>query len=68
MFKKRKISELEKTEIIFDYLNDQLLILCENRDTTPEIADKISHQIVYVQEQIISFISPKLEILRTKKN
>lgn len=67
MFKNRQISELKKTEIVHEYLNDQLLILCANHDSTPEIADEISRRIVHVNEQL-SFTSKKLQILRSVQN
>lgn len=63
MFRKRKISELEKNEIIFDYLHEQLAILCANHDPHPETADQISRRIVHVNEQITR-IGQKLQTLR----
>jgi len=60
---KRKISEIEKNEIILDYLQDELIHMAANHDPSPEVEPYISHSIAYLQTQI-NFYSKKLTHLR----
>jgi len=62
MFKK-KITEIQKAEIVLDYLQDELIKLCQNTETTQPTQDQISKSIVYVDTQI-SLQKKKLNILR----
>lgn len=63
-FKKTKITELEKAEIIFDYLHEELQALCSDRDFRQPHCDGISLRISYVNEQL-NFINKKIEIFRS---
>lgn len=60
--RKREISSIEKTEIVLEYLNEELAHLCGI--TNPIHQDHVSQSIVHIQNQI-SFQSKKLNNLRT---
>ncbi len=64
--RKREISAIEKTEIVLEYLNEELIHLCGITDPTHQ--DHISRSIVHIQNQI-AFQAAKLNYLRkgTKK-
>jgi|tagenome__1003787_1003787.scaffolds.fasta_scaffold18064866_2 hypothetical protein len=49
-FKKRQPTEIEKTKIILNYLNEELTILCQNTD--PIDQDTISIRIYQIQKMI----------------
>lgn len=60
--RKREITELEKTEIIWDHLNDELVVLCAITDN--RIQDVVNIRIRYIQDSL-DFQSKKLKCLRT---
>jgi hypothetical protein len=49
-FKKHQITEIEKTQIILNYLNEELQTLCQNTD--PVGQDTISILIIQIQNMI----------------
>lgn len=67
MFKKRTISELEKTEIVLDYLHSEMQAWCANVVPDQPTQDIVSYRIAYINEQI-ALTSTKLTILRSIKN
>jgi hypothetical protein len=66
--RKREISSTEKTEIVLDYLNNELELLCNLPTDDSELVEIVNHRIRYVQQQI-RFQSKKLKYLKlaTKK-
>jgi hypothetical protein len=59
--RKREISAIEKTEIVLEYLNEELTHLCGI--TTPTDQDHVSRSISHIQNQIL-FQAKKLNYLR----
>lgn len=66
--RKREITSIEKTEIVLDYLNNELETQCRLPFTDSAIVEIVNHRISYLQSEI-SFQSKKLKYQRlaTKK-
>ncbi len=66
MFKrKREITELEKTNIITEYLYNRNKTMCSNHDASPEVEPYVSHCIKFIGHEL-DFQVQKLAHLRTK--
>jgi hypothetical protein len=65
---KQEITSIEKTEIVLDYLNNELELHCNLPTNDSALVEIVNHRIRYVQQQI-SFQSKKLKYQRlaTKK-
>lgn len=64
--RKREITETEKTEIILSYLQDELIILCQNHDPHPDVEPRISNAIAHLNV-LIDHQSRKLKHLRAPR-